>query len=307
MRANKKAIISTAVITTVCLIICIILREEHHIVYDLSLACFGSALLGIVVATTAYMSERRDAMEQFAEEVGKAIVVLGKISIIEITDIVHAALIDENSLFEKTTENSDKLKEYIESRLPIDESTTNDQINEWIESVYKAELEDARRQLRKAAAAYIAVGEFDISSLNTAYGRLDFLIGNNSIRKKAYQNLYNKVYVFKRACLEHCLAFRPYVAGHGNEVVCMDKMLSLQSQVFENRDGAYYAKLRDELRHDLETFRSQTYNVNPEYEDPYPVHYFINFEDTESVERYKRHIEKAKQEGRDEQTKITSV
>ena len=143
--------------------------------------------------------------------------------------------------------------------------------------------------------------------IRISYGRLDFLIGNNSIRKKAYQNLYNKVYVFKRACLEHCLAFRPYVAGHGNEVVRMDKMLSLQSQVFENRDGAYYAKLRDELRHDLETFRSQTYNDNPEYEDPYPVHYFINFEDTESVERYKRHIEKAKQEGRDEQTKITSV
>ena len=46
------------------------------------------------------------------------------------------------------------------------------------------------------------------------------------------------------------------------------------------------------------------HNIEPEYEEPYPVHYYINFEDPESVERYKRHKEKVKQEGRDESTKL---
>lgn len=304
MRANKAAIKWMLGITVVCLISCIILHKDHSLLYDLSLACFGSALLGIVVATTAYIAERRDAMEKFSEEANRAIVVLGKIPIIEISDLVRGALIDENSWIEKTTENSDRLKEYIEARLPIDEDTTDDQINEWINNAYQSELEDARRQLKKGAEAYIAVGEFDFSGLNSAYGRLDFFVGNKTIRKKVYQNLYDKIRSIKRSCLDQCRAFKPYVTGHGNEIVCLDKMLALQNEVFENRDGIYYAKLRDDLLHDLETFRSQTYNIEPEYEEPYPVHYYINFEDPESVERYKRHKGKVKQEGRDESTKL---
>ena len=304
MRAKKKDIILTSIITAICLITCIAFHNKHNLLYDLSLACFGSALLGIVVATTAYMAERRDAMEKFSEEANRAIVVLGKIPIIEISDIVRGALIDENSWIEKTTESSDRLKEYIEARLPIDEDTTDDQVNEWINSAYQSELEDARTQMKKGAEAYIAVGEYDLSGLNSAYGRLDFLTGNKTIRKKAYQNLYDKIRSIKRSCLDQCRAFKPYVTGHGNEIVCLEKMLSLQNEVFENRDGIYYAKLRDELLHDLETFRSQTYNIEPEYEEPYPVHYYIDFEDSESVERYKRLKEKVKQEGRDESAKI---
>lgn len=172
--------------------------------YELSLACFGLALLGIVVATTAYIAELRDAMEKFGEEVSKAIDILGKIPIIEITDIVRGALIDENSWIEKTTKNSDRLKEYIEARLPIDENTADEEAIEWINSDYQSELENARRQLRKGAEAYITVGEFDLSGLNSAYGRLDFLTGNQTIRKEAYQNLYDKIRSIKQSCLEQC-------------------------------------------------------------------------------------------------------
>ncbi len=304
MRANKKAIIWTATIAVVCLIICIGLHEAHNLIYDLSLACFGSALLGIVIAIAAYIAERRDAMEQFAEEISKAIAVISSIPIVEIPNLVIGALKDENSWFEDTSENQDKLKEYIESRLPIDENTTDSQITEWIDNAYQSELNDARKRLRKAAAAYIAIGEFDLSRLNSAYGRLDFLFGNGTIRRSAYQCLYDRVRAFRRSCLDQSIAFKPYYAGRGNEMVCLDKILSLQSQIFENKDGVYYAKMRDELIHSLETFRSQTYNVDPEYEEPYPVYFHINFEDPESVERYNRHKEKAKQEGRDEHTKI---
>lgn len=304
MRANKKAIIWTATITVVCLIICIILHEVHNLIYDLSLACFGSALLGIVIAIAAYIAERRDAMEQFAEEISKAIAVIGSIPIVEIPDLVIGALKDENSWVEDTSENQDKLKEYIESRLPIDENTTDSQITEWVDNAYQSELKDARKQLRKAAAAYIAVGEFDLSRLNSAYGRLDFLFGNGTIRKNAYQYLYDRIRAFRRLCLDQCMAFKTYCAGRGNEMVCLDKIVSLQTQVFENRNVTYYAKMRDELIHSLETFRSQTYNVDPEYEEPYPVYFKINFEEPGSVERYNRHKEKAKQEGRDEHTNI---
>ena len=63
----------------------------------------------------------------------------------------------------------------------------------------------------------------------------------------------------------------------------------------------------NDLIHDLETFRSQTYGIEPEYEEPYAMNYIIHFDDQRSVERYERHKEKAKNEGRDEQTKRMSV
>lgn len=307
MKANKKAIIWTTAITVACLIICIVLHDSHTLIYDLSLACFGSALLGIVVATTAYLAERRDAMERFGEEVRKAIAVIGSIPVVEISDLVVGALKDENNWLEKTTTNQDKLKEHIEARLPVDENTSVNQVNEWIENTYQSTIEDARKRLRKGAAAYIAVAEYDLTGLHFAYGRLDFLIGNKIIRKHAYQNLYNKIRDFKGSCINESRAFKPYIAGHGNEMVCIDKIVSLQNQIFENRDGIYYAKMRDELLHSLETLRSQTYNIMPEYEEPFPLHYCIDFEDPESVERYKRYMKKVNQEGRDEQTLTNSM
>lgn len=307
MRANKNAIIVTSVITAVCLINCIALCKDNNLIYDLSLACFGSALLGIVVATTAYMAERRDAMEQFADEVSKAIVVIANIPVVEISNLVVGALKEENSWFENNAENRDKLKEFIEFRLPVNENTPANQIKEWIDNAYQSELEEARKRLRKGITAYIAIGEYDLSGLNTAFGRLEFLFGNDTIRKQAYHSLYDKIRVFKRSCLDQCRIFKPYLSGHGNEMVCLDKLISLQNQIFDNNDGVYYAKMRDELIHSLETFRSQTYNIEPEYEERYPVHYCINFEDPESVEKYKRHIEKVKQEGRDEFTKMSSL
>lgn len=307
MRANKRAIIWTATITIVSLIICLFQHSNHNLIYDLSLACFGSALLGIVIAYTSYMAERREAMEQFASEVAKAIDVIGSIPVIEISDLVRDALKDENSWIQTTSENRDKLKDFIESRLPIDEKTTEKQIDEWINSKYQSMIEDAREQLRKGAEAYVIVGEFDLSGLNSAYGRLDFLFGNETIRKPAYYNLYDKVRKFRLMCLEQRRIFKPYLSSRGFEMACIEQMLALQNQVFEIRNGAYYAKLRDELMYSLEAFRGQTYNIKPEYDEPYPVYYTLSFNDSDFFEKERRHKEKVKQEGRDEETVITHI
>lgn len=307
MRENKKAIIWTSCITIATFVICIIRNSKHDLIYDLSLACFGSALLGIVIASAAYMAERRDAMEQFEEEARKALVVVRKIPVIEIPELVYNALKDENSWVIDNSEDIDKLKNYIEARLPIDEKTEQYQIDEWIDDRYKSMLEEAKNQLRRAAEAYIEVGDLDLSGLHTAYGRLDFLIGNEMIRGTAYRDIYDKIRTFKLSCSAQCIKFKSYLAGRGNEMACLKGAYLLQDQVFETKDGIYYAKLRDELFHSLETFRSQIYNTEPEYEEPYPVNYSIDFNDPKSVERYERFVEKTEQEGKDMAARNLSI
>ena len=282
MRANKKAIIWTVIITVVSLIICLFQHSNHNLIYDLSLACFGSSLLGIVIAYTAYKAERRDAMEKFVEEVRNAIDVIRYIPAIEITDSFRDALEDEK----RWLLGGKGIRHSISSR---NESTTDKQIEEGIERPPFV-LSYGRSVLRKGAAAYIAVGEFDLSGFNSAYGRLDFLIGNEKIRNAAYSNLYDKIRNFKLECLKYSKSFKIYIEEHkdyaislehfavlrqyvffpGDEDEFLEQMQSLQDQVFEIRDGFYYAKLRDELIHDLETFRSQIYNIKPEYEKSQP-------------------------------------
>ena len=68
MRANKKAIITTGCISIITFIVCCLLHNTRSFWYDISLACFGSALLGLVVAYSAYSAERRNAMEDFWQE-----------------------------------------------------------------------------------------------------------------------------------------------------------------------------------------------------------------------------------------------
>ena len=290
----------------VCLITCIILYKDGNLIYDLALACFGSALLGIVVALAGYTAERRIAMEKFVEEIRKAIAIIDDIPLIEITDDVLGALRDENSSFPNTTQNIDRLKSYIECTLPINENTTDEQIYAWVERDYQGELENARKQLRKAAEAYIKVGEFDISDIDFAYGQLEFLFGNKTVRKDAFKNLYNKIRNIRQICSDQCRVFKAYLAGHGNKNLVIEIMFQLQNMIFENRNGEYYAVLRDDLKHDLVTFRNQIYNTKIEYQEPFPVRYSnsIYFEESEYNERYRRYLERAQQEGRDESTMI---
>jgi len=68
MRSNKRAVYATAIISVITLFICFRFHQTKPFIYDVSLACFGSSALGLVVAYTAYSAERREAMEQFWDE-----------------------------------------------------------------------------------------------------------------------------------------------------------------------------------------------------------------------------------------------
>ena len=68
MAAKKWVTIVTFVCTIEVIIFIVIFKLyclENNIVYDISLAVFGSALLGFVMSLVEYFSERKNAMEQF--------------------------------------------------------------------------------------------------------------------------------------------------------------------------------------------------------------------------------------------------
>ena len=96
-------------------------------VYDISLACFGSAVLGFVVAVTAYSAERRDVMEQFWDEgieLTNGIRRIKHIEFDEPIELVKDAIKEKKGSFlsdNKDSHAKEKLKEWIaENQFPDD-------------------------------------------------------------------------------------------------------------------------------------------------------------------------------------------
>ena len=75
MRSNKYTVIATTVISQLTLLVCCALHTTQNIhllfIYDVSLACFGSSIVGLIIAGLSYGAERRDTLEQIWAETDK--------------------------------------------------------------------------------------------------------------------------------------------------------------------------------------------------------------------------------------------
>ena len=291
MRANKHALFWTTGITLVSLIIAWFLHERtNSFMYDISLACFGSALLAVVVAYAAYNAERREAMEQFWNGTLEIINTLKKIPHFELRepmDLVRDALTEESSWFCKEHEKRNELYDWIEQQLPIDVKASNMDIERMLSSKHESILEKAKEQLMKSIDALVSFSDFDLSRISNAYGQMDFVFGNDSIRLDAYTKLYDKIRCFMIKCKEESQHLKLLQRGAGHIGVCFDKVVELDKVLYKTKAVSMgvevYAFMVDELLHDLETFRSKIYHIEPEYEEPLPVLMYIDFEKTNEM------------------------
>lgn len=218
MRANKLAIILTGIFTTVSFALIFVFPKEM-IIHEIALACFGSALLGVVVAYTAYRAERRSAMECFWEEAYE--------------------LNRKIKMFDHLNNDTPEKINYSSVHFFMDQ--------------------------------YIRFAKIDMRELSNAYGRLDFLFGNITIRKKAYEEIYKQIRDFQNECINNASHFDLFEKGEGNLDVCIAKLRELDHWVFEERECEVYNALYDRLGRSLEDFRIKIYGCEPEYEKPRPI------------------------------------
>ena len=101
MKAKKWLTIITGCISLLSLIAALIIgKTSNCILYDISMAIFGSALLGAIMSLTEYFVERRKAMEQFWDEARKVLKELRKIRYINVDaphDLICACFSEEES------------------------------------------------------------------------------------------------------------------------------------------------------------------------------------------------------------------
>lgn len=281
MRANKRAVYATGIIAVLSFVVCWILRIRKPFWYDISLACFGSALLGVVVAYTAYSAERRDAMELFWSEafrLSKQIRAIEHFVLYEPADLVRDCLAEEygHHIMELNThEAKDKLKTWISENQHPDDGLS--EYEGALELYYQGLIKDYKQRLIKVIQSYIVFSEESVNELGNYYSRMDFLVANHAIRIDAYQNIYRRIFDFQISCREEVYHFKHAVKNNGYLGVCLGKVQMLDQVLYSEINGKIFSSFADLLDQELEIFRSKIYGEQPKTIVPAPIN-MIDFE-----------------------------
>lgn len=245
-------------------------------------------------------------MESFWDEAGNVLSQLRKIKYLDIDapfELVKNCFQEErknafaeliDSGIEENAKNA--FISWYEETLPMP-WTENDDIEAELDKVYRTQIEVYRKEIMKCIDSYIDAAGIDLGTLNNTYGNLDFIFANNSIRKKAYADVYQSI----RACYDILLAERCHFSllksNKGNFAVCADKAHEICEKLFElqttERNGcltrSIFQKRFDDIDQALEGFRCRIYRKQkPDYPERIPVVALqpIDYDNTKETNEY---------------------
>lgn len=207
-------------------------------------------------------------------------------------DLVREAISEETGYYivtKNTHEAKKKLKNWIEENQYPDDG--KDDYTETLEKYYQGLIDGYEKSMLCCAQSYINFSEANIRALSNAYGKLDFLCANKSIRLSAYNDIYRKIYDFHVICREEVHHLELATKGNAHLGICFEKIIELDKMLFKQEDDMVFAFFADDLDRNLETFRSKIYGKEPEYSDPIPIQWMIGFEQIDKKEKTMRHEE----------------
>ena len=221
MKSSKKAVIWIGLAACISFLICIVLfangwstAGKGSIIYDFSLACFGSAVLGVIVAMTSYTTERQAAMESFYEEAVRAyniIAVFPDMGIMMKRELELLCIyFKELEAGGNTEEIESELREWYsvhgQDLLKKDKddqpSFKSAEERDTFVSEKMSRLPQLGEDIHKAAKILSKYRDYDLIGLHQSYGRLDFF-NNLDLRSQCADHIYVPLNGVKEYCLKH--------------------------------------------------------------------------------------------------------
>lgn len=255
MRSAKRAVIWTGIASVLTFLTCLAIfamgwkaSSPGNIIYDFSLACFGSAVLGVIVALTSYTTERQSAMESFYEEAVRAyniIAVFPDMGIMMKRELEllceYYRRIETGEEVDETlselrlwyTENGQKLLKKDRDDDPQFESTD---IRDAFVAKKMERLPQLYEDIKQAAKIVVRYKDYDLIGLHQAYGRLDFF-DNLELRVNCADQIYRQLNGVKEYSLGNDEAYREYERS-GKIADCCYSILYMNYFLFHQ----YYSK-----------------------------------------------------------------
>ncbi len=138
-----------------------------------------------------------------------------------------------------------------------------------LEKYYSASLKTYKDTFLRCMRSYQDASSIDLGLIDNAYGNLDFIISNHSIREYAYNNIFDKMRKFVYQFREEAYHFNLLNDGKGNFAVCASKVVDLNKLFFAAKDveahgyvnTLVYQTAFDEIESELEKFRCKIYKI----------------------------------------------
>ena len=298
MKAKKWVTFIAAGISAISLICAIVANCFCiELMYDISMAIFGSALLGFIMSLIEYFAERRKAMESFLSAAYKVYVQLRKIKLLKLDqpqDLILDCIAEEqhNKQWGKCDgetaktlglgavhKKRDAYIAWMQENEPMSFSESDD-IESILIQIYNERIEDYSNMFMKYMDMYIVASKIDLEDLSNAYGNLDFLFGNRKIRLAAFESIYSKLQDYRNKIKLEVFHFNMIKDGKGSFGVCCKKIMELNDFFFVTEttqdDGrewtAIYQRKLDDISDRMEEFRSKIYfKKDVTYQKKHPV------------------------------------
>lgn len=283
MKSKRWLTIITLAVSIAALAVAIAVgKDSNNIIYDISLALFGSAALGFIMSITEYYVEKRRAMEEFWFQARNILKELRKIKYFTAdapSDLIIGALYEEYSNEWKVqfgeiysdkdlqSEAKNKLISWYEKNTPLPFNEHVDYDNE-LELFYNSKMDEYRDSFIQCMDSYRNASSVDLGGIDNAYGNLDFIFANHCIRDKAYKEIFNKMREIIFQYRTEVYHFNLLKEGKGSFPVCASKILMLNRNYFISKQEEMtgyapiqvYQNVFDEIESALEEFRCIIYN-----------------------------------------------
>lgn len=168
----------------------------------------------------------------------------------------------------RTHKAKSALISWFEENIPMSFNEDSD-IEAELEKYYSASLKTYKDTFLRCMRSYQDASSIDLGLIDNAYGNLDFIISNHSIRKYAYNNIFDKMRKFVYQFREEAYHFDLLNDGKGNFAVCVSKVVDLNKLFFAAKDvkahgyvnTLVYQTAFDEIESELEKFRCKIYKT----------------------------------------------
>ena len=276
MRAKRWVTLVTFLLTLVSFVLIIKFKNfECDVEYDIAMAIFGSSILGCIMSFVEYFSERERAMGQFYQE---AIRILAKFRKAKPLQLTEPEELIRNCIFEKM-KNDDYVSFGMDDEVQYTEKV---KYLEWLkkykpeifigagadeEKIYQTKIEEAETVIKDCIYNYSKLAHISFAKLDSAYGNLDFLVANHTIRMKAYNEIFDKMRSIRNEIFLANTHFELWKHGKGNFVFCTDKVIEINKKLFIEEKSeeenvvsvSIYQKEFDDIEESLEKFRRKIY------------------------------------------------
>lgn len=290
MKAKKWLIIITGAISFLS-IMCAFWFDyiKNQFFMNFSFAIMGSAILGGIMSLTEYFVTKKQALEQYylaSYDILKRIEKVKYFFADEPIDLIIEFFHEKRNIetekmlgMDISTTAREKLFSYMIDKWKKTIDIPEPEFSSYAKERFDDQMQNYIKDATEVMESYVRVSKIDLRPLDNAYGELDFLFANQSLKNKIFKQIHQRLWDYKCAVAEQSFHFNLFLTGGDNLAVMLRKIEELQKMYFTKDVKSIrcfdniiiHAQFAESMDESIEELRCKIYGQKYEKPDHVPV------------------------------------